>query len=103
LFITLAVLAVAAQTGRQPSPDKPVSAPSTQAGAAANSQPPDVERRKQIAADSASLLKLATDLKAEVDKTNKDVLSIKVIRTAEEIERLTRTMKEKTKPTVEAR
>jgi len=58
---------------------------------------PDAERKKQIADDSAKLLKLATDLKAEVDKTTKDTLSITVIRKADEIEKLAHTVKEKTK------
>lgn len=57
----------------------------------------NAERRKQLAEDSARLLKLATDLKAEVDKTNKDVLSLNVVRKANEIERLARNMKEKMK------
>jgi hypothetical protein len=57
----------------------------------------NVERRKQIADDSARLLKLASDLKAEVDKTNKDTLSLDVIRKADEIERLAHSVKEKMK------
>lgn len=62
----------------------------------------NAERRKQIADDSATLLKLATDLKAEVDKTNKDTLSISVIKKAEAIEKLARSVKEKMKLTVGA-
>jgi hypothetical protein len=58
----------------------------------------DAERKKQIADDSAKLLKLATDLKAEVDKTSKDTLSINVIRKADEIEKLAHSVKEKMKP-----
>jgi hypothetical protein len=57
----------------------------------------NVERKKQIADDSAMLLKLATALKAEVDKTNKDTLSLDVIRKADEIERLAHSVKEKMK------
>jgi hypothetical protein len=59
-------------------------------------------RKKQIAQDSASLLKLATDLKAEVDKTNKDTLSLSVIRKADEIEKLAHNIKEKMKLSVGA-
>jgi len=40
---------------------------------------------------------MAVALKAEVDKTNKDTLSLKVIRKADEIEKLARTVKEKMK------
>ncbi len=57
----------------------------------------NTERRKQIADDSAKLLKLAADLKAEVEKTSKDTLSLGVIRKAEEIERLAHGVKEKMK------
>ena len=57
----------------------------------------NIERKKQIADDSAKLLKLASDLKAEVDKTNKDTLSLDVIRKADEIERLAHSVKEKMK------
>jgi hypothetical protein len=60
----------------------------------------NAERKKQIADDSAKLLKLATDLKSEVDKTAKDTLSLNVIRKAEEIERLAHSVKEKMKLTV---
>jgi hypothetical protein len=57
----------------------------------------NAERRKQIADDSARLLKLATDLKTEVDKTTKDTLSLSVIRKADEIEKLAHGVKEKMK------
>ena len=60
----------------------------------------NAERRKQITEDSAKLLKLANDLKAEVDKTTKDTLSLNVIRKADEIERLAHDVKEKMKLTV---
>jgi hypothetical protein len=72
--------------------------PTAQAGAnalaGANPQPamPD-PRQKQIADDSANLLKLATALKAEVDKTTKDELSVAVVRKAGEIEQLAHRMR----------
>ncbi len=53
------------------------------------------ERKKQIADDSAKLLKLAAELKTAVDKTTKDTLSLDVIRKADEIERLAHSVKEK--------
>lgn len=55
------------------------------------------QRKKQIADESTQLLSMALALKAEVDKTNKDVLSINVIRKADEIEKLAHTVKEKIK------
>jgi hypothetical protein len=57
-------------------------------------------RKKLIVEESALLLKLAADLKTEVDKTNKDTLSLNVIRKADAIEKLARDVKEKMKLTV---
>jgi hypothetical protein len=62
----------------------------------------NAERKKQISSESAKLLKLATELKAEVDKTDKDTLSIGVIRKADEIEKLAHSVKEKMQLTVGA-
>jgi hypothetical protein len=68
----------------------------------ANFEAANAERKKQLTDDSAHLLKLANELKTEVDKTDKDTLSISVIRKADEIERLARVVKEKMKLTVGA-
>jgi hypothetical protein len=68
----------------------------------ANFEAANAERKKQLADDSAHLLKLANELKTEVDKTDKDTLSISVIRKADEIERLAHIVKEKMKLTVGA-
>jgi len=65
-----------------------------------NFQAANAERRKIIADESALLLKLATDLKTEVDKTSKDTLSLSIIRKADVIEKLARDVKEKMKLTV---
>jgi hypothetical protein len=62
----------------------------------------NTERRRQIADDSAKLLELATELKKEVDKTDKDTLSVNVIRKAEMIEKLAKGVKEKMKLTANA-
>jgi len=51
-------------------------------------------RQAQIIADSQKLLKLSQELKAEVAKSNKDTLSIAVIKKAEEVEKLAKTLKE---------
>jgi hypothetical protein len=67
-----------------------------------NFETANAERKKQLGDDSARLLKLANELKAEVDKTDKDTLSISVIRKADEIERLAHIVKEKMKLTVGA-
>jgi len=68
----------------------------------ANFEAANLERRRQITEDSAQLLKLATELKAEIEKTSKDTLSLAVIRKAEEIERLAHNVQLKMKLTVNA-
>jgi hypothetical protein len=45
-------------------------------------------QKQEIANEAADLLKMATVLKSEVDKTTKDQLSVKVVRKAGEIEQL---------------
>ena len=62
----------------------------------------NAERKRQIADDTTKLLELATQLKAEVDKTSKDTLSIDVIKKAESIEKLAHGVKEKMKLTIGA-
>lgn len=55
------------------------------------------ERQAQLHRDADNLLKLATELKQYVDKSNENTLSLDVVRKAEEIEKLARTVKEKMK------
>ncbi len=57
----------------------------------------NAERKKQMAEDASKLLELAADLKSELDTTNKDTLSLNVIRKADEIEKLAHTVKQKMK------
>jgi len=106
-------LATAAHGGAQGNPDRSIHDPLPPAPPDANAQmvmreqqaktqnyaAANAERKKQIADDSERLLKMATDLKAEVDKTNKDTLSLNVIRKAGEIEKLAHNVKEKMKLT----
>jgi len=53
------------------------------------------QRQQQIKRDTDKLLQLATELKLSVDKTDENQLSLEVIRKAEEIEKLARTVREK--------
>jgi sRNA-binding protein len=48
----------------------------------------------QIIADTQKLLKLSQELKVEVAKSNKDTLSLTVIKKADEVEKLAKTLKE---------
>jgi type VI protein secretion system component VasF len=69
----------------------PAPAPSQQQKPPAGSAPADQHTeggKQEIANECANLLKMATDLKTEVDKTTKDTLSVTVVRKAGEIEQL---------------
>jgi nitric oxide reductase activation protein len=55
------------------------------------------DRQKRLVADTEKLLTLATDLKAQVDKSTKDTLSVDVIKKADEIEKLAHSVKERMK------
>jgi hypothetical protein len=72
---------------------KPMNVLTAQQAPQQNAEGGNAARKKQIAEDSAKLFMLATELKAEVDKTNKDTLSLSVIRKAGEIEELARNVK----------
>jgi hypothetical protein len=52
-------------------------------------------RQKQIVDETNHLLDLAKQLKDAVDKSSKDQLSLEVVNTATEIEKLAKTVKEK--------
>ena len=54
-------------------------------------------RQAALKKDTDKLLQLATELKEYVDKTNENVLSLEVIKKAEEIEKLSKSVKEKMK------
>ena len=57
----------------------------------------NADRQKQLVDDTQRLLALANELKADVDKSTKDTLSLEVIRKADEIERLAHNVKDKMK------
>jgi hypothetical protein len=57
----------------------------------------NIERQKKIVEDTAKLLSLATELKGDVDKSDKNTLSLDVIKKADEIEKLAHSVKEKMK------
>ena len=59
----------------------------------------NVDRQKKLVEDTEKLLSLANQLKEEVGKSNKDTLSLDVVKKAEEIEKLAHSVKEKMKGT----
>lgn len=57
----------------------------------------NLQRQQDIKKDTDQLLQLATELKQYVDKTNENIVSLDVIKKAEQIERLAHSVKEKMK------
>ena len=55
------------------------------------------ERQAAIKRDTDKLLELATQLKDNVDKSSENTLSMDVVKKAEEIEKLAKSVKEKMK------
>jgi len=53
------------------------------------------QRQAELKRDTEKLLKLSTELKEYVDKSNENVLSLDVVKKAEEIEKLARSVKTK--------
>jgi len=80
------LLFVHAQAAQTPVAANSASAPA--AGQQANSMTANEAQEPEVTRECADLLKLATDLKAEIDKSNKDTLSLTVVRKASEIEQL---------------
>jgi hypothetical protein len=55
------------------------------------------QRQEDIKKETDQLLQLATELKQYVDKTNENIISLDVIKKAEQIEKLAKTVKDKMK------
>jgi hypothetical protein len=55
----------------------------------------NVERQQQLVRDTDKLFALAKDLKDQVSKSNKDTLSIDVVKKAAEIEKLAKSVKDR--------
>jgi hypothetical protein len=58
------------------------------------------KRQQDIRNDTDKLFQLATELKAAVDKSNENLLSLEVVRKAEDVEKLAKKVKEKMKDSV---
>jgi hypothetical protein len=57
----------------------------------------NLQRQEEIKKDTDKLLQLATELKQSVDKSSQNTLSLDVIKKAEQIEKLAKTVKDKMK------
>ncbi len=58
------------------------------------------KRQQDIRDDTDKLFHLATELKAAVDKTNENLLSLEVVRKAEQVEKLAKKVKENMKEAI---
>ena len=58
---------------------------------------PEEKKREELRADTEKLYQLTKELQVEVAKSNKDTLSVSVIKKAQEIERLAKSIKERTR------
>jgi len=93
-----------AQQGSPAPADKPAEGASSkpagahgEASSAKTPLTPEEKKRADLQADTEKLYKLTQELKAEVAKSNKDTLSVPVVKKAQEIERLAKSIKERSR------
>jgi hypothetical protein len=79
------------------SAQQPVAQPPASPEATAEASKPTTPQQKRLADDTAKLLTLANELKAELDKSSKDTLSLSVIRKAEQVEKLAHKVRDEMK------
>jgi sRNA-binding protein len=75
--------------------DKAATEPAADKAAPAKPMTPEEARQAQLVADTNKLLELSQELKAEVAKSNKDTLSLAVVKKAAEVEKLAKSLKER--------
>jgi hypothetical protein len=106
MFVAVACGLVVAQnaTGlglQNPSPAPPTADSSQDTTAKMSRQDLAAQQRKdQLAADTAKLLQLANELKAEMDKSTKDTLSLSVVKKAEQVEKLAHKVRDEMKTSI---
>lgn len=59
--------------------------------------PREVARQEALRRDAVRLAELASELQKEIEKSNENVLSVKILRKAEEVERLAHRLRERAK------
>ena len=93
---------VEAAPSAEPQPE-PTRAPAPQhpAAAAVTEQAPAIHKddkpQSQLQKDTAALLQLTEDLRAEIEKAGNDTLSVAAIRKADEIQKLSKNLRERLK------
>jgi len=99
MLLVLGCIAVPAQQ-KEPQPPGAATAASAAAAdkakaASSTEKPRMTPEQAQLRADTERLYKLTEELKEEVAKSNKDTLSVSVVKKAEEVEKLARSVKER--------
>lgn len=91
--------AASAQQNKPGAGDKPATSAATESADINKKTPlsPEEQRRADLQADTEKLYRLTQELKAEVAKSNKDTLSVSVVKKAQEIERLAKSIKERSR------
>jgi len=104
VFFAPANVTFAQAPAQSPKPDDPPASatPSTDAKKTEEAPPPAAQPappldpvQAKLLADTAKLVKLTQELKAEIAKGNKDTLSLAVIKKSEEVEKLAKSLKER--------
>jgi hypothetical protein len=98
----LLTIAASAQSSRPPLGKDPLATPAESDEARDRitrdmAKKANVERQAALKADTDKLVKLTAELKESVDKSSENVLSMEVLKKAEEIEKLAHSVKEKMK------
>ena len=103
LFVATATLPSQSQTNTLPFPTPPLQqrpGPEDEARQRIQrdmAKKANQDRQANLKRDTERLLRLSTELKEYVDKTNENMLSVEVVKKAEEIEKLARSVKDKMK------
>jgi methyl-accepting chemotaxis protein len=99
LVLSKVPLPLSAQRRGQVPTDQPPSTPEQQITRAEQEMAKRANQQRQVELkrDTDKLFQLATELKQDVDKTNEGVLSLEVVKKAEEIEKLAHSVKERMK------
>lgn len=99
-LVTMPSSAALAQIPQPPSPGVPQPTPEDDARVKMEkdmAKKANQQRQAELKRDTEKLFKLANELKDYVDKSNENVLSLDVLKKAEEIEKLAHSVKEKMK------
>jgi len=89
----LLVIVIAAPAGGQNATQEAATLPTAKPVSASKLTAKDT-RDAKIAADAEKLYQMALDLKVEVDKSNKDTVSLTVAKRAAELEKMAKTLKQ---------